>query len=212
MSATLTPPAPTPVAPAPANPPPVSGWPRPLRWTVDLFHAVNATGVFEGRRPMLIHGILFEQGPMKPPHATATDLVAQALRSVFATGWLVREGAPLVLGLETDPRPDVMLLPGGPRDYSAAHPTTAALVVEVNDTTLASDTTKKAELYATAGIPDYWVLDLNGRVLHVYRDPAPLPAGLGATTYGTRLTLGPADAVSPLSAPHSSVTVADLLP
>ena len=86
------------------------------------------------------------------------------------------------------------------------------LVIEVSDTTLDSDTTVKAELYATAGIADYWVLDLNNRRLLIFRDPAPLPAGLGGTAYRTHLTLGPADAISPLAAPTVSFRVAELLP
>jgi Uma2 family endonuclease len=96
-------------------------------------------------------------------------------------------------------------------DYTD-HPTTALLIVEVADTTLFDDTTTKAEVYAEAGIQDYWVLDLNGKRLLVFRDPVPLPAGLGATAYRTQLAFGPADRVSPLAAPAGSVLVSDLLP
>ena len=84
-------------------------------------------------------------------------------------------------------------------------------MIEVADTTLNTDTTDKAEQYATAGIADYWVLDLNGRRLLVFRDPAPLPAGLGATAYRKQQVLGPTDTVKPLAAPNSSIRVADLL-
>ena len=206
MSATATLPAPVTLPP-----PPVTGWPRPLRWTVDLFHAVNATGVFAGRRPMLIRGVLLEQGPMNPPHAIAIELLEEVMRTVFGAGWRFRAQLPLVLGLDTDPFPDIAILAGNPR-AGGGHPTTAALVVEVSDTTLTPDLTEKAELYATALIQEYWVLDLNARCLHVFRDPAPLPTALGATAYRTRLTLAPADSVSPLAAPGGSVRVADLLP
>ena len=161
-------------APATTTPPPATGWPRPLRWTVDLFHAVNSTGVFKGRRPMLIRGVLLEQGPMNPPHAIAVEILAELLRTVFGSGWRIRSQLPLVLGLDTDPFPDFAILAGTPRSHVPSHPTTAALVVEVSDTTLADDMTEKAELYATANIPEYWVLDLNARCLHVYRAPAPL--------------------------------------
>lgn len=208
MSATATPPAPT----STTTPPPVTGWPRPLRWTVDLFHAVNSTGVWKGRRPMLIRGVLLERGPMNPPHATALDLVTDALRAAFTTGWRVRVQTPLLLGLDTDPQPDVSVLAGSARDFATAHPTTAALVVEVSATTLTDDMTEMAELYATASIPEYWVLDLNARVLHVYRDPQPLPNNLGAIAYQTHLTFGPTDGVQPIAAPGQTVSVASLLP
>ena len=90
------------------------------------------------------------------------------------------------------------------------HPTTASLVVEIADTTLTLDMTEKAELYATAGIADYWIVDLNARRLLVLRDPAPIAAG--GFAYRTQRVLGPADAVAPLAAPDATVRVADLLP
>ena len=187
------------------------GPPRNMVWTVDQFHYLGDLGAFEGRRPMLIHGVLVEEGPMNPPHAIAATKTEDLIREAFGKGWHVRVAKPLALGSSTDPQPDVAVLPGRAGDYTA-HPTTAALVVEVSDTSLAFDTTVKAELYATAGIPDYWVVDVDGRRLLVYRDPGPLPGGLGATAYRTHLTLGPVDAVAPLAAPHAVVTVADLLP
>ena len=106
--------------------------------------------------------------------------------------------------------PDIAVVAGGPRDFTATHPTTAGLVVEVSDTTLALDLAEKAELYATAGVSDYWVLDLTGRRLLVFRDPAPVAAGGAA--YRTHLTLGPTDTVSPLAASSAVIAVADLLP
>jgi hypothetical protein len=86
------------------------------------------------------------------------------------------------------------------------------LVVEVSDTTLFYDTTTKAELYATAGIEDYWVVDLENRQLLLFRDPVALPSGLGAPAYRTHLTLGPSDIVAPLHAPTALITVAAVLP
>jgi Uma2 family endonuclease len=183
--------------------------PRPLRWTVTDFHRVGSTGVFEGRRPVLIHGMLLEQGTMNPPHAIAIELGTEVLRAAFGSGWRTRVQLPLVLGLETDPMPDFAMVAGNPRDGDT-HPTTAALVVEVSDTTLALDLTEKAELYATADVGDYWVLDLEGRRLLVFRNPGPLPDG--GQAYRTHQTLGPNDSVSPLSAPNATILVANLLP
>jgi Uma2 family endonuclease len=116
-----------------------------------------------------------------------------------------------VLSLHTDPVPDIAVIPGV-LVGNPGHPTTAALVVEGSDTTFDTDTTEKAELYATAGIADYWVLDVVNRELHVFRDPQPLPATLGATAYQIHDTLGPNDTVSPLAAPNAVIRVADLLP
>jgi Uma2 family endonuclease len=180
-----------------------------MLWTVSMFHEVNASGAFAGRRPVLIRGVLLEQGEMNPPHATGVELVTEAVRAAFGPGWRFRVQLPLVLEQSSDPFPDLAVVAGSPRD-SARHPTTAALVVEVSDTTLTLDLTTKAELYAAAGIADYWVVDLEHRQLLVFRDPAPVAAGGAA--YRTHLTLGPDATVSPLAAPAAVVRVADLLP
>lgn len=189
--------------------PTASTTPRPLLWTVAEFNQLGDMGVFEGRRAMLIHGVILEQGPMNPPHANARILTHEAVRAAFGSGWVVRIQMPLILGQHLNPEPDVAVVPGRVQDYPA-HPTTASLVVEVADSSRTYDTTEKAELYATANIPDYWVLDVDGRRLLVFRDPAPVAAG--GTAYRTHLALGPADSVSPLAAPGATIAVADLLP
>ena len=200
MPATLQPPSPAPVTRA-----------MPVRWTVKEFHRLCSLGMFQGRRPMLLDGVILERGPMDAPHGNGVERTDAAVRAAFGMGWRFRVQLPLVLNQQTDPMPDIAVIPG-PLVGSPDHPTAAALVVEVADTTLTDDTTEMAERYATAGIPEYWVLDVNGRKLLVYRNPAPLPAGLGATAYRTHLTLTDGDSVSPLAAPAASIKVADLLP
>ncbi|MEO2090461.1 MAG: Uma2 family endonuclease [Gemmataceae bacterium] len=200
MTALLTPPPTT----------PMSGL-RPFRWTVQLFHRLGDLGVFEGRRASLWDGQIVEEGPMNPPHRIALELTDGAMRAAFGAGWRVCVQMPLILSPTDAPQPDVAVVKGSPRD-SAVHPTSAELVIEIADSSLSQDLTEKAEKYATAGIADYWVLDVDGRQLFVFRDPVPLPAGLGATAYATRFTRGPADAVAPLALPSASIAVADLLP
>lgn len=148
---------------------------------------------------------------MNPPHATALELLVEVLRTAFGTGWRLRQQMPLVLGQEIDPFPDVAMVAGNARTAPLAHPTTATLVVEVSDTSLTYDMTEKAELYATANVPEYWVLDLNARQLHVYRNPQ-LNAALGVTAYQTHNIFDATATVSPLAAPNSTITVSDLLP
>lgn len=179
-----------------------AGSPRPLRWTCAEFHRFGDRGAFEGRRAMLIDGVIFEEGPMNPPHAITLGLVEAALRAVFGTGWWLRNQCPLVLGLDLDPEPDLAIVRGGPRDY-ADHPATAQLVVEVADSSLDFDTNEKRLLYATAGIPEYWVVDINGRRLLVFRDPQ-------AGDYATQLVFAPGDNVTPTGT-TGAVLVDDLL-
>jgi Uma2 family endonuclease len=160
-------------------------------------------GELEGRRAMLIDGVIMEQGPMSPPHAVTLGLVDEGIRAAFGSRWWLRNQMPLILGQDTDPEPDLAVVPGRPRDYNG-HPTTADLVVEVADSSLGFDTNDKKLLYARAGIREYWVVDINGRSLLVYRDPQ-------GGDYTTQRTLGPADTLSPLVAPGAVVRVADLL-
>jgi Uma2 family endonuclease len=118
---------------------------------------------------------------------------------------------PLVLGQSTDPEPDLAVVAGSPRS-TASHPTTAALVVEVADTSLRYDTTVKLAAYAASSISEYWVLDVNGRQLLVFRDPQPDPTAAQVQAYLIQWVLGPTDTIAPLAAPSGSVLVADLLP
>lgn len=178
--------------------------PAPKLWTVEQFHDLGDRGVFEGRGAMLINGTIVEEGPMNHPHATAATKTEDLIREAFGKGWHVRVAKPLVIGKSTDPQPDAAVLRGRPGDY-ADHPTTAELVIEVSDTSLKFDTTEKLSLYASAGIAEYWVLDVNGRQLHVFRSPT-------GDAYATHLTLGESETVSPLAAPAAVVRVADLLP
>jgi Uma2 family endonuclease len=192
------------------TPPPVSRL-RAHKWTVAEFNRLGDMGWFEGKRAFLLDGVILEQGPMDPPHAIALELLLDALRKVFATGWRIRAQMPLAVDAFNDPLPDAAVVRGTPRD-STTHPTTADLVVEVSDSTLQLDLTTKAERYATAGVPEYWVLDVNARVLHVLRDPRTLAESLEATAYQSHIQLTATDTIAPLALPNTNIRVADLLP
>ncbi len=211
MTALLTPPhstTPAPVAPPPAVQPP----PRPFRWTLERYRDLDQIHFFDDQRTMLLDGEIYVMPNPKPPHSTALGLVDLWARVAFATGHWVRVQMPFDIRPDSEPNPDVAVVVGSVRDYATADPTTAELVVEVADSSLFTDTTTKAEKYATAKVPDYWVIDLENRQLIVFRDPAPLPAALGANAYRQRTTHGPADTVAPLTVPAAVVRVADLLP
>ena len=196
------------LAPGPGQPFPAGTPPR--LWTVEEFDQLGEDGWFEGRRAFLLDGVILEQGPMNAPHADGISLTNEALRAAFGPGWTVRIQLPLHIRGFTNPMPDLAVVPGGVRNNLGRHPTTAALVVEVSDTTLDTDVAAKAERYATAGVADYWVLDVIGRQLLVFRNPTPIPDGGAA--YRDKTTLGPADTVAPLAAPNSLIAVSDLLP
>jgi len=148
-----------------------------------------------------------------PPHTHAVDRGVEALRRVFQAGFWVRHESPLVLGPGKPPEPDLAVVVGERRDFANRHPHAreAVLVVEVADTTLARDTGAKADRYARAGIEDYWVLDLNGRVLEVFRGPVVtkrVPRG----RYRDRELLDIDEVIAPLAASGANIAVRDLLP
>jgi Uma2 family endonuclease len=182
---------------------------RPARrWSVAEYHRLGELGVFgPDERLELIVGEILPMSPIKSPHAAATTVVHLALLPVFGAGWVVRTQLPLTLGEDSEPQPDVAVVSGDPSDYWDAHPKSAALIVEVSDATLRFDQTEKATLYARAGIPEYWVLNLPQRRLEVRRDPD-LPTG----QYRSVSSRGDGETVSPLAAPGTTIAVSDLLP
>jgi Uma2 family endonuclease len=186
--------------------------PQPYRWTIEGYRRLRETGLFHDMKTMLIDGEVLTMMIPSPPHDTALTLVFQYLLASCPAGHYVRNQQGLDVGTRNDPGPDLAVVRGAARDYARQAPTTAALVVEVADSSLFLDTTTKAELYATAGVPEYWVIDLEGKQVLVFRDPVSLPAGLGATAYRTHQTHGPTEVITPLAAPNASVRVSDLLP
>lgn len=193
-------------------PPATQPAPAPFRWTIDEYRQLGVLDVFRDKKTFLLNGEIYVVPQAKPPHDTALGLAQDWLRGAFAGTHHVRVQMGFDIGTRHDPGPDLAVVPGGIRDYAGRTPTVAALIVEVADSSLAIDTTEKAEKYATAGVPDYWVIDLVNRQLRIFRDPAPLAEGLGATAYRSHVTLGPDDTAAPLLAPTAAVRVADLLP
>jgi Uma2 family endonuclease len=142
------------------------------RWTAEEYHRVAETGVFgPDERLELIEGEIFRMPAMNGPHATASTLTESALREVFAAGYVVRVQKPLAVSDESEPEPDVAVVRGSVRDYARLHPSTAVLVAEAANSSLRFDRTRKEPLYARAGIPEYWILNLIERVLEVCHDP-----------------------------------------
>ena len=181
--------------------------PRPMRWTKEQYHRMGDAGLFQDKRVELIEGEIIEMAPMNAPHWTAVGLVGDALRHVFSSGYVVADQLPVSLINESEPEPDAAVIRGNWRDFKEALPSSAALVVEVSDTTLAYDQGDKMRLYARAAIPEYWIVDLNARQLIVHRQP-------DATNerFNFVQILNESDNIAPLEAPQSNIAIADLLP
>ena len=118
---------------------------------------------------------------------------------------------PVALDDDSEPEPDVAVVRGAPRDYLAEHPSRPALIVEVAQSSLAFVRRRKGGLYARADIADYWIVNLVGRVLEVYRQPVRAASARYGWKYRSVRVLNGAS-VSPLAAPTARIAVADLLP
>jgi len=147
--------------------------------------------------------------PASPAHAAQTTVLHGRVHRLFGKGYHVRVQCPLALG-ESEPVPDIAVVKGKLTDYLHAHPTHAVLVIEVAQSSLSYDRAVKTSLYAKAGIPEYWILDLEHRQLEVYREPIPSPDSLFGYTYRLRMLLQPSDTVAPLERPNRTVRVGRL--
>jgi len=183
------------------------------RWTRREYERVVDLGVFQGDPVELVGGHLVVAEPQGSYHVTAVGLVEDALRSAFGLGWIVRVQAPVALDDESEPEPDVAVVPGTRRDYRAAHPSRPVLAVEVAETSLTFDREQKSSLYARGGIADYWIVNLIDRVLEVYRGPVQAASAPYGWRYRSVQTLAPpAPLVSPLALPSAGIPVVSLLP
>jgi Uma2 family endonuclease len=193
---------------------PVTEYPIPFKWSRELYYAAVDAGIFGTETPVELIGgeLVWSMSPQNSPHATAIRLMEDALRAAFNSGWEIRSQMPLALGLNSEPEPDVAVVAGKPRDYVKSHPTTAALVVEISDSTLRFDLTVKASLYASADIPEYWVVDLTKSMVYVHREPASDAQARFGFAYQAVTTVAPDGQVSPLSGPQQIIYVADVLP
>jgi Uma2 family endonuclease len=185
-----------------------------VKFTRDQYRAMAEHGFFDGRNVCLLNGEVIEMAAMKEPHASGISLAVRAMMRVFPVGYNVRFQMPLDVNTASDPEPDVVVVPGDERTYrdspTAPPAADAVIVIEVAHTTLDQDVTTKAELYATAGIADYWVVDVEHNRLLVFRDPQPIAAG--GVAYRTCLTRYPGDTIALLAVPNVPIPVANLLP
>jgi len=190
----------------------VDAYAKTRRWRRPEYERLVELGIFVGERLELLDGTLVVREPQGSRHAAIVGQVGQLLRAAFGDGWHVRLQAPLALDPDSEPEPDVAVVSGAFRDYVDAHPSMAALVVEVADASLRLDRRVKGSLYARGGLPEYWIVDLVDAVVEVHRDPQPTVDTTHGWAYRSVAVLRPPAVLSPLGAPGARLAVADLLP
>jgi Uma2 family endonuclease len=186
------------------------------RWiTRAEFEALMEAGVFpREERLELLAGELTRREAVNTAHAVCGSLGTNrpAGASIWAQATMCVSQLPLALSEFDMPFPDIAVVPGSPRDYLAQHPTSALLVVEVSEASLKTDREVKGSLYASAGIPEYWILNLRERVLEVYREPVADARAVYGAAYRQQRIYTTGEPVSPLCAPDATLAVEQLLP
>jgi len=164
------------------------------RFSVAEYHRLTEIGVLtEDDNLELLEGYLVLKMARNPPHDGTLSRALKRLSSLLPPGWDFRSQMAVTLP-DSEPEPDLAIVRDSPDGYMSRHPlaTEVGLVVEVADSTLAGDRIDKGRIYARAGIPTYWIVNIPDRQVEVYVGPS----GPAATpAYAQRQDYRPGDAV-----------------
>ena len=153
---------------------PMESWPQRHRITVHDYHRMGEIGVFApDARVELIEGEIIDMAPLGNDHQSIVDQLNRTLVLAVGRAAIVRTQGSIRLSQWSEPEPDLVLLKPRPDFYRGAEfafGTDSLLVIEVSDTTLKYDRDIKVPLYARHGVPEVWVVDVNGNALLVYGD------------------------------------------
>lgn len=145
------------------------------KFTAEQYERMIEAGVFPpDYRAELLEGEIIEMSPVGKRHAACVDALAEQLRERLGRSVNIRVQSPIRLDETSEPQPDVALLKRREDFYRAGHPTPAdvLLVVEVSDTTPDYDRQKKLPLYARAGVPEVWIVNLTDGRIETHAEPA----------------------------------------
>jgi len=177
------------------------------RFTVDEYHQMAVGGVFtEDDRVELLEGEVVEMAPIGSRHAGCVNRLNMFFAKRLTGLAIVAVQNPVRLNEHSEPQPDFALLRPRPDAYASRHPgpEDVVLLVEVADTTAAWDRGHKLPLYAAAGVPEVWLVDLTAAVVEVCHRPE------GAAYREVRAAV-PAEHIAPEAFPEVSLSVRDLL-
>jgi Uma2 family endonuclease len=176
------------------------------RLSVTDFVRMAEAGIFhEDDRIELIEGELIDMAPIGSKHYGIVNRLGELLTITVHGKATIGIQGPILLDDNSQPQPDLVLLKKRDDDYLASLPRPAdvSLLIEVADTTLDYDRNTKIPLYARAGIPEVWLVNLKDNSIEVYREPS---------VAGYKLTIRPAaeDSISPTQFPEFSLKPEDL--
>ena len=177
------------------------------RFTVSDFQTMIDSGILEEGSPYeLLDGEVIEMAAIGRKHAAKVDRISTFLNRTLIDAIIVRVQNPIELGAFSQPEPDVAVLHWKDDFYESGHPEAPDihLLIEVSDTTLEKDRTIKRPLYATAGIVEVWIVNLQDNHIEVYRSPI-------AATYSSVQTFVSGQTLTIEALPDVSIAVEKLL-
>jgi Uma2 family endonuclease len=176
-------------------------------FTVEEYYRMAEAGVLpELPRTELVEGEILEMSSMGIPHAMAITRASRRFSRLFDDSVEVRVQLPLPLSRFSEFEPDLCLVRSERPAIETRHPQPADvfLVMEISDSSLRYDRDIKLPIYATAGVPEVWIIDLPNRILHVFREPA-------GRVYNVVLRLNATDSASTMAFPEIEIAVSDLV-
>lgn len=144
------------------------------KWTLEDYHRMVAAGILTGRHVELINGEIVEMAPEGEPHAYSSDEAGEYLIYLLGTRAKVRQAKPItLLQSNSEPEPDIAVVRRLGRDYREHHPYPENIywLIEYANSSLNKDLEVKTKVYAAAGIPEYWIINLKQMQLIVFRSP-----------------------------------------
>lgn len=178
------------------------------RFTVEEFHRMGEAGIFkEDDRVELLDGEVIQMTPIGSRHAACVGRLTRILSDAVADSGIVWVQNPVALDDHSEPEPDVAIVRPRKDFYAQAHPgpQEVLLLIEVSDTTVEFDREVKLPLYAKAGIPEVWIVNLSDQKVEVYRQPS----GQG---YHARQDCGASEQIAPAAFPDLNIPVREILP
>jgi Uma2 family endonuclease len=142
------------------------------KWSLDDYHQMIESGLLDNRSLELINGEIIQMSPEGIAHSFYCRGTAKYLRSILGDRAEISEAHPITIPNNSEPEPDIAVLRTPDSLYQSRHPQPQDIfwLIEIANSTLAKDTGIKKDLYAQAGIPEYWVMNLQTSELLVFRD------------------------------------------
>lgn len=185
--------------------------PQSFQFTRDQYLQLADAGLFDNKRVELVNGKIYEMPPQSRPHRFAVSRLIQLLAPQVDTKrfWPNAQSTLEVSGWL--PEPDFLVMHGTDVDGLTSMQD-AALVIEISHSSLSYDLNEKAGLYATGGVKELWVFDVNSRKLIVLTNPTDTSETTGSKHFSTRREYLPHESVSPQFDSGVVVKIADILP